>query len=204
MRYVSGPNAQLLCVLILFASHANGQESKELAKQPQQTIDQEVNSIVQAARDLLAEGKEYSALKKLQSGIKGKHSDAILLLERASIYESLGKLDKMRTELELATKADPTSAETFAQAGSILFEFDFDAAIGLLSKAIELDPEYLPAYKFRSMALVETNDLEAGLRERRDRLIPGSKRRNVDRHQGSHFFAQGAVRRSDRILFEID
>ena len=82
-----------------------------------------------------------------------KPNDPMLLLNLASSYACYGNLDAANENFAKAIPSFPQDAVAFTIAATIKSQMnDSNAAVQAARKAIELDPNYLPAYKVLTVA----------------------------------------------------
>ena len=92
--------------------------------------------------DVLAEAQEQAASK--ESVLKAL--DAVAISLRSKLGESLSSLQKYATPLAEVTTPSLEALQAYTRATRAVDEGDYQAAIGLSQKAIDLDPSFALAY----------------------------------------------------------
>lgn len=82
----------------------------------------------------------------------------------ANFLSTMGRHEEARREINLALERDPTSAIDSALAGWFYFYArDYEKAVDLLTKTLETDSAFAPAYSYLSAALEAKGDCHAAI-----------------------------------------
>jgi tetratricopeptide (TPR) repeat protein len=93
------------------------------------------------------QGNLRESIAQLQHAVELDSNNAEAYYDLSIAHRQSGQLDQARKDLDQALKLDPT-AKNYAALGSLLlFQGQFDKAAEMERKAIELDPNYYPAYE---------------------------------------------------------
>ena len=111
---------------------------------------------VNRGRVLLALGpdKAHEALKSLDHALRIEPENGMALYDKASALRALGRTDEELACYKSLVKKNPKEWRIWMRMGDItLEEGQFDSAIGNYDKALELDPNLVPALIHRAIAL---------------------------------------------------
>lgn len=94
--------------------------------------------------------KEVDHLRQV---LEGSHEGALSHRRMAQIYEQLGAWNEAAAHYQEVLTLEPGDVETLVRLGVLyLYEEDFLQSMACLARAVELDPEYLPAHLGQGLA----------------------------------------------------
>lgn len=112
----------------------------------------------------LYEWNSEAARASFQRALELAPSSALAHQQRANFLSSRGDFDAALQHMNISLALDPASPYTHTAAAWCHFAARrFDGAVRATRKALELDPDFEPAWAIQGLALVERGALEEGL-----------------------------------------
>jgi serine/threonine protein kinase/Tfp pilus assembly protein PilF len=93
------------------------------------------------------QGNLNEAISELLRAIDLAPENAVAFFDLSIAHRQSGQLEQARKDLDRSISLDPTASKYAALGSLLLFEGQFDKAAAMERKAIELDPNYYPAYE---------------------------------------------------------
>lgn len=125
----------------LFAPSSSSQEKSKPASQgTRRVVSNPLNDLLDQARAAIDRNDFQAAIEPLQKFIAEKEDFAYAHFQLGYVYTALKQPKEARPEYERAVALDPKMSEAQLDLGILLLESDPAAAVGPLSKAVDLIP----------------------------------------------------------------
>jgi tetratricopeptide (TPR) repeat protein len=117
--------------------------------------------LFQRARELIDEGEPGEAIPLLEKAVKADMNFAKAVLTLGKAYASIGDYHKARRAFRHLVKLESNDAEAHVLYAASAVQCDrMDEARDALAKAIKIDPEFTPAYRYAAQLYERLGDEE--------------------------------------------